>query len=970
MSLTLRSRRSRAVQRWHYACFRIAANACEERLQEGELYQWDEYNMIWFKWRLALNLYKNGRDLEESWTLLEEVCREEYSSYYPTEYVSAFNLCMAKVCLELYYKTRERHYLKSSYYYNQKGVESMRFDLYAMFKLPEVLQYFGRVMEHYGAFEAAMEVYNKILNNYPNYRGKAVNMIYNGTLFVLTTTDAGYFHVIFRTAVIGKYIAEYSEAQKREAFVAQCCDILAFLLEALPVGLDDVHVVLLYALSLEYSSNASNRFRATGIYQSLFHACSRRWPPIAEAGESDKGLNDFKVWMERPQTWKLLGEYFLELQEELTARDCFKKFTEKVTFSHSSQSQMHIEELGMDVPMLIKIAKNSASIQNFPDATIYAVMALNQNHFDKEVRRLLASWSPEHAKTLLREEVAVLVLEQTWRQRWFLPGYKKRYHEIVVEQYEKMLMQNYFDMHVREKLAYFARDKWRPHFLFESECAKRIQSKIRNCFIVWKWQQPLRVKYSALASESYRKYLRKKYNRSAREEVLSYAMHRFVPKKHVTTKLIPLFALQERSRKAIWRCFKAYKFRLTMAQRVRSTAERKLKQAAVLIQSIARMLGGKVEVKRQKQFLALQHKSAATIQRAFRGRYTSLKYTFKVHMAKKKRQQKLEMMRINYLLGKVWSQKQQVKKENESQRRIAVAYRAYKKFRHFVQNRHAYATRIQRAFRNYKMSGLVGLTRYLIRHRQDVQFSDKTHQLLSGMLFSSGKSADLEGHVYKSPGFRQNTPAYNRTLNQQVIYCNRSFSSDDCVLLGAVLRNPLSRTRRLIFHFVNARNTNWEFDMAPAMGRCRSLRSVSIFGGVWPAPLLCKLLHQVEIENPMIQSFCVESIAELKREEIAAVALSTSKLLLNFFNFSIPGIHSLSLHGMGLIDEDIGEIAKGLAVNTSIQTLCLSLNMIEDRGLTHLVQALTSNRKSILNKLDLSWNFLTLGESVSLLLCV
>ena len=172
MSLTLRSMRPKAVKQWHYAAFRTVASACQERLDEGVACGWDAYNVLWLQWRLAVNLYRDGRDLLQAWTLLEELCREENATYFLTEHVSAFNLCMGKVCLELYYETRDRHYLNHSYYYSQRGVETMAYDLYAMFKLPEVLQFFGRVMEHNGAFEAGMEVYTKVLSNYPNYKGK------------------------------------------------------------------------------------------------------------------------------------------------------------------------------------------------------------------------------------------------------------------------------------------------------------------------------------------------------------------------------------------------------------------------------------------------------------------------------------------------------------------------------------------------------------------------------------------------------------------------------------------------------------------------------------------------------------------------------------------------------------------------------------------------------------------------------
>lgn len=950
MSLTLRALRPLTVRRWQFAAFKIAATACKERLGEGVTNGWDEYNVLWLKWRLAFNLYKNGRDLLEAWTLLEEICREENATYFPTEYISAFNLCMAKVCLELYYETRDRNYLNYSYYYNQRGVETMCYDLYAMFKLPEVLQFFGRVMEHYGAFEAAMEVYNKVLINYPNYKG--------------------YFHVLYRTAVVGKYIAEFSDAQKRESFVEQCCDTVGFLLEALPVGLDDVHVVLMYALCLEFSSNAANRFRAAGIYHSLFDLCSRRSPPLAHAGMASRGMSDFKVWAEAPHTWRLLGEYFQLTQEELAARDCFRKFTDKVNFSGKNKSLEFFEEQGMTVDMLLRIAKNSAAVQNYPDAASFAVMALSQNHFHKETRRLLAHWSPRHAKKLLREEVAVLVLEQTWRQRWFLPGYKKRYHQIVVEQYECLLASDYLNVEVREKLAYFAREKWRPQFLFEHECARRIQVKMRSCRIVWKWQQPLRARHSAKASDCYRKYTKKPYDRLLRADMLALASHRFLPKKHVAAKLVPLFALQEKSHRVIWKNFKAFRFRTTLDRRARETGLRKLATAARAIQSVARMMKGKLHVRRLKALKVLQHLSACKIQRAFRGRYSSMRYTTNMRVAAKKRQEQREMARINLLLTQLWARKQSFKQQTGAQRRIALAYRVHQRFKHFMRNRNNYAARIQRAFRNYKMSGLVGLTRYLIRNRQFVQFSDDSHRALNRLLHTGeqrrkGKPVDREAHLYQSPGFRQGTAAFTRALNQEVVYCGRSFSSDDCVLLGAVLRNPLCRTRTLVFHFVTARGANWEFDMIPAIGRCRSLRSVSIFGGSWPGEVVQQLLRQVETENPMIQTLRVESVGEWKRDVICGVAASASTLLLNFFNYSVPGISALSLHGMGLLDDDVAVLARGLAVNTSIQSLCLSLNMIEDRGMSLLVAAIGANKKGAIKSLDLSWNFLTLGDSVS-----
>lgn len=185
----------------------------------------------------------------------------------------------------------------------------------------------------------------------------------------------GYFHVLYRTAVVGKYIAEYSDSAKKESFLEQCCDTLSFLLEALPAGLDDVQVVLLYVLCLESSSSASNRFRAQGVYQSLHAVCSKRTPPLALAGVQTTSLSTaspsgFREWSEAGATWRLLGDYFLSMQEELTARDCFRKYVNVYSGQPPEQQQEaegeEEEEGEMTVSLLLRMAKNSAAIQNFP----------------------------------------------------------------------------------------------------------------------------------------------------------------------------------------------------------------------------------------------------------------------------------------------------------------------------------------------------------------------------------------------------------------------------------------------------------------------------------------------------------------------------------------------------------------------------------------------------------------------------
>jgi hypothetical protein len=110
--------------------------------------------------------------------------------------------------------------------------------------------------------------------------------------------------------------------------------------------------VLHYARCLEASSNPANRFRAVGVYQSLYDLCKKRKPELAEANK----FIDFKEWIEEPRTWRLLGDYAHSCEEELVARDCYRVYVEKVNVRRKKSD---LEAL--DIPMLMKMAKNCAS---------------------------------------------------------------------------------------------------------------------------------------------------------------------------------------------------------------------------------------------------------------------------------------------------------------------------------------------------------------------------------------------------------------------------------------------------------------------------------------------------------------------------------------------------------------------------------------------------------------------------------
>lgn len=85
---------------------------------------------------------------------------------------------------------------------------------------------------------------------------------------------------------------------------------------------------------------------------------------------------------------------------------------------------------------------------------------------------------------------------------------------------------------------------------------------------------------------------------------------------------------------------------------------------------------------------------------------------------------------------------------------------------------------------------------------------------------------------------------------------------------------------------------------------------------------------------------------------------SVRLLLLDYFNYSLPGIRVICLHGCKLGDEHIPLIAAGVQVNTSLQALHLSLNLLTDTSFTNIFKALCKNPASRLGLLDLSYNLL------------
>lgn len=170
------------------------------------------------KWRLALNLHL-ASDHERALQLLDEVLRDDkiLSNKYDAQRSSYAYQVGGRCALQIFLKTQEHDVLETGYKYYKCAIEN----LHSMFHLPSLLLEFARVMEYYGAFEAAHDLYTRILTSFPGFRG--------------------YFNAFYRSAIVGRYLSSLaSDPAVREESVNKCIDILQFLLEALPSDVEEV----------------------------------------------------------------------------------------------------------------------------------------------------------------------------------------------------------------------------------------------------------------------------------------------------------------------------------------------------------------------------------------------------------------------------------------------------------------------------------------------------------------------------------------------------------------------------------------------------------------------------------------------------------------------------------------------------------------------------------------------------------
>ena len=222
--------------RWRATVFRVICLSLKKRItryqkskRAGNLLK-----ISYLEWRLGLNLYKSGK-FERALAYLEKVCSgvtlgranaaEEF--LHPDSNV---HLAAARCCVGLYKASMSHQYLKRAYVHYQNTVDKMH-AFASIVELPGILFEFCWMLEEFGSFQAAADMYSKILSNFQSYRG--------------------YFNALYRSAVVGKHIASMSDNPAEQSDILnKATQALLFLLEALPTHINEVRNAVISCFSI------------------------------------------------------------------------------------------------------------------------------------------------------------------------------------------------------------------------------------------------------------------------------------------------------------------------------------------------------------------------------------------------------------------------------------------------------------------------------------------------------------------------------------------------------------------------------------------------------------------------------------------------------------------------------------------------------------------------------------------------
>lgn len=1009
------------------------------------------------QWRLGVNLYRSGQS-EEASAVLVRLCERldedpSLAKEQGLSEVSYLHQTLGQCAVQLFLIDGEHKHLEEAYQSYQSAVDHGQANLVAMFKLPSLLLEFGRLLEYFGSFEAAMEIYSQLLTKFPNFHG--------------------YFAALYRTAVVGRHLASLasSEEERKEA-IDKCIDIFQFLLEALPSDIQAVHIVMLYVRTLEASADAGTRFRANNIYRSLHTLCAAQG--IAMAGS----VLDAKQWAGQADTWYQLGQHMETFGEYLIAKEAYAKYLELLR--KSAKSGQDLSQC-LRVDQCLALANNFAKYQNFPDAVRFAEMGLKIDHYNTDIRALLGKWNVNYQDNLSQETVAINRIKHIWKDRVWQTGYVNKLRKKMITEQEARLAVNRFDPIARESLSYYARDKYRARFLYEDICIVRVQRWFRKVKKQMVWLEVQRQHYNNKANELVQRLVEHYFSPALRLEVVELAKSKFIAKKHQIVVCSRSIIQENKSFNILFRALRIFYFKRRIAGRilVKRRAETALYvHGIILVQKHCKRYIQQIRYRRLIVVERKRHEAARVIQKFYRKRKMSLRYVVYALLYSEYRRKtkalKILKKRLPALLERLRKRRKDGFQALEKHTR-----RRNERFKRMESGtmKVAAAVRIQHFYHKCLFRYHLRLAIKQLRRRRNITHNTYYKSKLAAYLDHK------EDYLYHNPGINKNSQAFLDLLGKEAVICDSSMQATDYMLLGLVLKHPQCAVHTLILHNVSIFKEDVErpqegpddlrfhssagsaastpvhmlhspMSSVSSISRSRSagtpkmhprepelvlpelskvslspedqskvsffesltkslsLKALYIIDGSYHRHIIQNVFRLVQIDNARVRELVIEDINRFsfdapvlkqttnniphftplhasfskkslnllqdsltprkfkglrvqihqpRRPPISSAAnlcLSTNLLLLDYFNYSIPGIRSICLHDCRLSDDNISLFAEALEVNTSLQTLYLSLNLLTDKGFVALFKSMLANKNSRLHLLDVSFNLL------------
>ncbi len=860
----------------------------------------------------------------------------------------ASHMWAARCCVGLFKKTKMHYHLNAAYGHYLRSIECMtvpndKFDMSTTLRLPVIYFELGELFELFGSYESALNIYSRSMNEFPHSRN--------------------YFDIMYRSCLVGRHLMEITTNEKgKEDMLNRCIDMLQFLLEALPEHIDEANIIFLYARTLEQSQDPAVRYRSLSAFDSLFICMNSH--KIANA----QNFGSFKLWTEEPDNWLKFAAYIKDFGEEFLSKDAHETYMSKMNSRRGPGKPL---EHYVETDILLELAETYANHQNYRDATRYAEMALNKNRLDKRVRNVLSQYSKVHKEKLEKEVNSINTLHRRWSERAWTDKSRKKLKEMEMDRLLKKYHKNIYDREARRLLAYYDRETWRSKFMFEISCVVRVQRFIRNKFVCWKVQSKFRDKYLSRASRAYTMYNRKPFDEENRKEIRKICASRFCPRKHIIRKLRAVLDSQDQAAVVMTRNSKSYLSRVHVYDGIARTKARREEYRQLSTWKLQQMVRGflaRRKILRVMEDWARKAVAAVVVQRFWRWREKTFQHavTKIVVMQRKSRARAFMTFQVilkYHLVRRLRTRRGE--KEKKSAARLAIEEKMRRERVRRARNQGA--TVIQRFFASSRDNFLSRNCSQAVRARRQARFS---HSI-------SGTVAQAEsGEVgYIRPGFRQSGPQFGAALAQREVICMSPFDSADGVMLAALLRHNSCRIRTLVFQGItDGSSIGMEDHILPALQRCSSIRRIAILGGCnFPVSVFEALYKLVQVDNPRIVHLHIERAnhsesdhVPMKRFVSSLVQLNAT-LLMDYFNYCLPGLRTLSLHGCYLRDEDAAVLMDGLRVNSSLRRLSLSLNILTDTTLVALLGAVTedAHRSSSLEHVELGYNLISSGREAT-----